>query len=290
MALVLRCSHLNRALYRRGYMGKISERVNHTKIVTGYCLICGEFGRLSIDHVPPQGAVTITKVEQRHVSEMSGARASAIKGVRSPNGSKFKTICHRCNSEILGANDTEVAKVCKALTIRIKNYYSDVNNPFNFISVDINVLKYARAMIGHILSATSVVECRTPPVDTEYFTPLKQFVLGDDHALDNTHDIYYWFYPSYRHLSAKYVHFFNQGHSTDLSLLSFFPIAFLVTPKGQGIYPAHAHKLSLKDKKMSLSLSPHNVQYSDFPFVELKGNQMYFLSDYQTIISYPIRE
>ncbi|WP_320205628.1 metal-binding protein, partial [Vibrio cholerae] len=277
------------ALYRRGCMVKISERVRHTKIANGYCLICGEFGRLSIDHVPPQGAVTITKVEQRHVSEMSGAKANSIKGVRSPNGSKFKTICHKCNSEVLGANDVEVAEVSKMLTEKIKAYYSNINNPFNFISVDINPVKYARAMIGHILSATSVTECRTPQEETEYFSPLKKFVLGNDKALDSSHDIYYWFYPHNRHLSAKYVYFRNQGHSTGLSLLSFFPIAFLVTPKGQGIYPAHAHKLDFNATKMSLSLSSHNVKYADFPFVELKGDQMYLLTDYQTIISYPIK-
>lgn len=271
-------------------MGKISERVRHTKIINGYCLICGEFGKLSIDHVPPQGSVTITKVEQRHISEMSGTKAKSIKGVRSPNGSKFKTICHKCNSEVLGANDDEVSKVCKSLTKKINAYYSDINNPFNLISVDINPLKYARAMIGHILSATSVVECKTAPVETAYFAPLKEFILGNDKALDETHDIYYWFYPHNRHLSAKYVYFYNQGHSTGLSLLSFFPVAFLVTPKGQGIYPTHAHKLTFQDDKMYLSLSSHNMEYADFPFGVLKGNQMYFLTDYQTIISYPIKE
>lgn len=280
---------LNVTLYRRGNMSKISERVRHTKITRGYCLICGDFGKLSIDHVPPQGSVTITKVEQRHVSEMSGATAKSIKGVRSPNGSKFKTICHKCNSEVLGANDIEVARVCKELTDKIKTYYSDVSNPFNFISVDVNPISYARAMIGHILSATSVVECRVEPVNTEYFKPLKNFVLGDDSALNDSHDIYYWFYPHNRHLSAKYVHFHNQGHSSGLSLLSFFPVAFLITPKGQGIYPAHAQKLNLNASKLSLSLSSYNVQYADFPFVELKGDQMYLLTDYQNIISYPVK-
>jgi len=270
-------------------MSKISERIRHTKISQGYCLICGDFGKLSIDHVPPQGSVTITKIEQRHISEMSKAKVKSIKGVRSPNGSKFKTICHKCNSEVLGENDTEVAKVCKELTDKIKLYYSDISNPFNFISVDINPINYARAMIGHILSATSVTECRSEQVTTEYFAPLKSFVLGDDNALNNSHDIYYWFYPHNRHLSSKYIYFRNQGHSTGLSLLSFFPIAFLVTPKGKGIFPAHAYKLDLNSSKLSLSLSPHNIQFADFPFVELQGDQMHLSTEYQNIISYPIK-
>ena len=270
-------------------MSNISERVRHTKITEGYCLICGTYGKLSIDHVPPQGSLTITKVEQKHISEMSGAKIKSIKGVLSPNGSKFKTICHQCNSEVLGANDSEVAKACKELTDKIKYYYSNIFNPFNTVSVEVNTVKYCRAMIGHILSATSVTECRSKQLYSKYFTPLKNFVLGDDNALNDSHDIYYWFYPHNRHLSAKYVYFRNQGHSAGISLLSFFPIAFLITPRGQGIYPAHAQKLDLKSSNLSISLSSHNIHFADFPFVELKGDQMYLVADQQTIISYPIK-
>ncbi|MNR60715.1 hypothetical protein D3C85_1822730 [compost metagenome] len=84
--------------------------------------------------------------------------------------------------------------------------------------------------------------------------------------------------------------FLNQGHSTILSLLSFFPIAFLVTPKGEGIYPSHATRFDLNSIKLTLDLSSYNINFSDFPFVELRGDQMYLLTDYQTIISYPIKD
>ncbi|UPR24965.1 metal-binding protein [Vibrio cyclitrophicus] len=271
-------------------MSKISERFKHTKITHGYCLICGEHGRLSIDHVPPQGAITVTQIEQRHISEMTGAKSSTIKGVRSPNGSKFKTICHHCNSQILGVNDIEVARFNKLLTEKVITHFHTVQNPYNFVSLDIDAIKYARAMIGHILSATSVVECRKEQNSSPFFDPLKEFVLGNDDAISETHDIYYWFYPHNRHLSAKYVHFSNNGHSTGLSLLSFFPIAFLVTVKDKGIYPAHAKKLDLSSNRFILDLSSFNVAYADFPFVELKGAQMYLLTEYQTIISYPIKK
>ncbi len=270
-------------------MSKISERVRHVKIRDGYCLICGEFGTLSIDHVPPQGSITVTKVEQRHIMEMMGVGAKSIKGVPSTNGSKFRTICSDCNSNILGGNDGEVADANKKLTSKIRNYFQNPTSPYNTISIDINPIKYARAMIGHILSATSVTECKEPPQISPYFDPLKKFVLGDDHAITKTHDIYYWFYPYDRHLSAKCVSFFNQGHSTVLSLLSFFPIAFLVTPKDEGIYPTHAARFDFSSSKLVLDLSSYNIHFSDFPFSELKGNQMCLLNDCQTIISYPIK-
>ncbi len=270
-------------------MSKISERIKHTKITNGYCLVCGKHGRLSIDHVPPQGAVTITKVEQRHICEMMEHKVKSIKGVSSTNGSKFRTICHKCNSEVLGSNDSEICRVNKELTRKIKEHFQGLSNIYNMVSVEIDAIKYARAMIGHILAATSVTECREPLKETPYFTPLQDFVLGNDDALMDTHDIYYWFYPSNRHVSAKYVHFYNEGHSAGLSLLAFFPLAFLVTPpKNEGIYPAHAQKFDLGMDKLILNLSAHNVKFADFPFVKLKGNCMYLLADYQAIISYPV--
>jgi hypothetical protein len=270
-------------------MSKISDRIKHTKITHGYCLICGEHDKLSIDHVPPQGAVTITKVEQRHICEMIGVEATSIKGVPSTNGSKFRTICRKCNSEILGGIDSDVALVSKNLTNKIKDHFQYLNNIYNTVSVNINAINYARAMIGHILSATSVTECREPSKPAPYFSPLKDFVLGNDEALNETHDLYYWFYPRNRHVSAKYVHFYNKGHWAGLSLLAFYPLAFMITPKNAGIYPAHAQKFELTMNKLVLNLSSHNMKYIDFPFVELEGNSMYLLTDFQAIISYPMK-
>ncbi|EGR2303285.1 metal-binding protein [Vibrio parahaemolyticus] len=271
------------------YSQKISERINHSRIIQGYCLICGKHGRLSIDHVPPKGAVTITKVEQIHISEVSGYQSAKIKAVPSTNGSKFRTICQKCNSERLGANDKEVARVHRELTEKIRNYFSDPFNPYNVISIEIDPIKYARAMIGHILSATSVEECKNEPEGSPYFDPLKRFVLGDDFALDESHDIHYWFYPSDRHISAKMIGFFNEGHACPLSILSFYPIAFLVTPKNKGIYPYQAKQFDLASSCLYLDLSSYNIKYADFPFAELKGNSMYAFTDFQTIISYPVR-
>ncbi|AVQ86461.1 metal-binding protein [Plesiomonas shigelloides] len=270
-------------------MGKISERIKHLRIKEGYCLICGEFGMLSADHVPPKGSVTITKVEQRHVTEMMGATAKSLKGIESINGSKFKTICRKCNGDVLGVCDMEISRVTRELTNKINRYFSSANCITDTVVVDIDALMYVRGMIGHILSATSVKECLHEPIQTEYFTPLQNFVLGDDRAINDTHDIYYWFYPYNRHLSAKYVHFSNHGHMAGLSLLSFFPLAFLVTPKGQGIYPAQAKQLHITDTQLRLSLSSANISYAEFPFVELKESQMYLLTDYRTIVSYPVK-
>ncbi len=269
------------------YSKSITNRFQHTKINEGYCVICGTFGKLSPDHVPPKGSISVTKTEQRHITEMMGAKSVKVKGITSTNGSKFKTICHRCNNYHLGQHDHLISEVNKQLTLQINAHILNPSN--NIVSASVSALGYARAMVGHILAATSVSECKKPIASSPYFDPLRQFVLGNNDVLEETHDIYYWFYPFSMHLSAKFVGFKNDNHLACVSLLSFYPLAFMITKKSEGIFPTHARKLNLSDQELTLNLTSDGFAYAEFPFIELKGNQMMALTDFQAIVSYPIK-
>lgn len=268
----------------------ISNRIKHTRIKNGFCLICGQEKKLTKDHVPPKGSITIEPVEQRHIAEAMIGEAKKFSGVKAQNGSTFKTICSTCNGDILGANDSEISRIYSELTNQIKTNHYQYNGTYNTIKVNLDAVKYTRAMIGHILSATSSRECKKKPFNSPYFTPLQNYVLGDNNAIDNTHDIYYWFYPYRKHISAKIVGFYNEGNACSLSLLSFFPIAFLLTEKNKGIFPAHAKKLELTDKVLTVNLSPYNAKYMNFPFCPLEGNKFMMMNDSQCITSYPIKQ
>jgi hypothetical protein len=270
-----------------GFTRKISKRIGHVRLKVGYCLICGEHGKLSQDHVPPKCCITIRPTEQRLITEMMGVDASTFKGVPTRNGSSFRTICQKCNSA-LGLCDEVVGKAYKELTRQIVEYFRPLDKLYHFASTSIDAITYARSMIGHMLAATTDTECLYPPASTDFFDPLQSFVLGDDTALSNTHDIYYWFYPRNMHLSAKLVGVHNKGHQALVGILSFFPVAFMVTKKNEGIYPAQAIKLELTDKKMTINLTSANLTFADFPFVPLTGDQYYMLDDDRAIISYPV--
>lgn len=271
------------------YSKSISSRIEHVRIKDGYCLICGEYGALTMDHVPPKGAINISKIEQKHIFEVLGSDGLNLKGIKSINGSRFKTICANCNNKIIGNNDQEVALVIKELNTKIKNYFYNNHSIYNSVSVSFNPISFCRAMIGHILSATTVNHCRKEPVYSPYFKPLQDFVLGNDNAINNTHDIYYWFYPNKMHLSSKMVSFYNNGNFCSLSILSFFPIAFMLTEKNKGIYPAQAAKLTFTDSHIIMDLSSQKINYSNFPFISLEGNKMYITNDETCIVSYPIK-
>lgn len=266
----------------------LTERRHHTQLSEGYCLICGTFGPLSWDHVPPRGSITITKIEQVHLTEIMGINNNPVIGVKSTNGSKFKTICKHCNSSHLGANDQEVARVYKGISEKVKNYFLQANSPVNHVYIPLDGVKFCRAMTGHILSATTVKECLQEPMHIPYYAPLQKFVMGDDTAIEETHDFYVWFYPHRRHMSIKMFAFKNLGHIATLSLLSFFPLAFLITEKGQGIYPSGATPIKPSDSTLYVKLDSGHLPYSAFPNTGLEGDQMILLNETQSIVSYPI--
>ncbi|MFC5706858.1 metal-binding protein [Aeromonas eucrenophila] len=270
------------------YAKELSKRITCERKKEGYCLICDNHKPLTEDHVPPKSAVTITRTEQKLITEAFKSAPTNLKGVRSRNGNKFKTICKQCNSS-LADGDTEIGIAYKELTKKINNYFASANRVNSFVSVKINPIKYIRAMAGHILAATSEDECQQKQSDSPYFTPIKNFVLGKSDSIDDSHDIYYWFYPKGRHLSAKILAFHNKGNSSAISLLSFFPVAFLITEKGKGIYPVQATKLDSKSESLLLDLSLRNVNYVDFPFTKLEDWQFYLMPDYTCTTSYPIK-
>ncbi|MEI7342239.1 chaperonin [Pectobacterium brasiliense] len=269
-------------------MKKITSRINHTRIENGYCFICKSYGKLTKDHVPPKGSVIITKREQKSISECLGEQYKEINGLKIQRASVFKTICYRCNSEILGKLDNHFCNVIKMLSDKVNDHFITKSNIYNSVHIPFNSHEFTRAMVGHVLSATSITSCMKPIIDNDFFTPLRKFVLGEISTYENTHDIYYWFYPHATHISAQGIAFYNEGNICICSLLYFFPIAFLITLKGQGTYPTQANKLEIKDKMLFLDLSTFNINYSSFPFIDLKDNQMMMFNDGFTCISYPI--
>ena len=272
------------------YGESISERIKHVgkKQAFGYCVICGEWGRLVQDHVPPKGAIKITKVEQHLITELSGeGLIKKIKGVPSTNGSRFRTICQTCNGDRIGDGDTEIKKVHEELTKQISLYYQGAS-VYPWAVSSCNIVKYVKAMVGHILSATSSTECLRKQGSSDHFDPMKKLVIEEDLSFFETHDVYCWFYPYERHLSAKLVGFRNAGVTSVFSLLSFHPVAFMVVRKGGATTPVQATKINIEDHDVSINISSANIRYAQFPFVGLEGDQMYLLTDYLCTTSRPL--
>ncbi|MEH9241187.1 chaperonin [Klebsiella pneumoniae] len=269
-------------------MTKISERWKHSGIVEGYCNICGKYDVLTKDHVPPKCAITLGPILQQTVSEFFNTK-EPVKPLRAKNGSYFRTICGNCNSKVLGGLDTAIEHVTESFKEQLGQYMSG-EKVYPFIKISFDSISFTKAMIGHILSATSVEDCRKEPIDSPYYTPLKNYVLGKVPSFEETHDIFYWFYPHRMHISAQSVAFMSKGHVAIICALHFFPIGFIITLKNKGTYPAHSTQLKLCDKFLTFNMSSINYEFTTFPFVNLKGNQMYAMSNGHTCVSYPIKK
>ena len=69
---------------------------------TSYCNICGNMDSLTWDHVPPQVGIEVTPLEQKTILQHLVSDGSNKKYHISQNGLKFRTLCKKCNNELLG--------------------------------------------------------------------------------------------------------------------------------------------------------------------------------------------
>jgi hypothetical protein len=268
-------------------MRKPTERFKHIgkNIFHGYCNICGVYSELKRDHVPPKCAITLEPFLQKTVTEFFHTQ-TPVTPVKAKTGAYFKTICVDCNSKVLGGLDISIKNVVDDFKDKLLSYIEG-RQIYNIIKITVDSKSFTRAMIGHILSATSVDSCLNKPVDSPFYTPLQNYVLGKISSYEDTHDIYYWFYPHKMHISAQNVSFSNEGHVAFMCVLHFFPIGFIITKKDEGTAPKHATQLKLSDKHLFFNMTSSNLLYATFPFVPLKDNQMYVYRNGYTCVTYP---
>lgn len=69
----------------------------------GHCVICGVFGPLTKDHVPPKGCSVITNSVLSRLTMATEGDRLVDKTIHIQGGLKFKTICSDCNNARLGA-------------------------------------------------------------------------------------------------------------------------------------------------------------------------------------------
>jgi len=210
-----------------------------------------------------------------------------VRPVPARNGTVFYTICHTCNTKILSKYDPAVGDVVKKFKNKIDDYLKG-RSYSNIIQVPVDALSYSKSMVGHILAATSQKDCMQPTVDSNFYTPLRNFILND-RDISSTHDIYYWFYPHRMNITAQSVAFKNGPYISINSLLYFFPIAFMITLKGTGIYPKHASKLDINQRTLIFNMTTENIESTTFPFIRLEGDQLFALDSGLTCVSYSLK-
>lgn len=156
----------------------------------GYCRICNQYSSLSLDHIPPRSCgngdrVSVNIDNKKEIFQ---------------NGFSCKTICEKCNNELLGAKYDKEFKVLYDRAIQHNK--SKLSLPENVLPINIDCRSLFRGIFGHFLAITalngteSIGEILDKPVSdmVKHFSSLRDFVLCKRNNLDDL-DIYYWYYP-----------------------------------------------------------------------------------------------
>lgn len=191
----------------------------------GHCNICGSYGKLTEDHIPPKGAIRITQVEMLHLIQVLSAPGSTSRGRLSQDGVKFRTLCSRCNNDLLGIRyDPELIRFVNSVGTILK---SSLQLPAR-VNVPVVVQKVMRAVVGHILAFGLA-----RPANGPFETAMAEYFLDDTRFLPDDMKLYYWVYPHQSQVIVRdaLLTRVNFKEPVIFKLLKFFPLAFFATWK-----------------------------------------------------------
>ena len=176
-------------------MGKYSENL-HKRVSTrgpkeGYCAICREHSVLTNDHVPPKGCGNFRDVSLEQFLGVEGAPRSNSQG-----GHKFRTICGRCNNQLLGKEyDPELIRFYR----EVINFARSLQNQRIVIpptsSHFIKPQRVIRSIVGHLLATHYVDLTRNDSDIPPLYRSLSEYFLNADLPVPENINIYYWLYP-----------------------------------------------------------------------------------------------
>jgi len=188
--------------------------------VEGPCNLCGEFARLTEDHIPPKG---VPRVGQARLVELDdfvrGQKASSSSRLFK-NGVQYRSICATCNNARLGARyDPELIAFTRQLDEQLPK--------FRYLPMTLTLRpdRLVRSVLGHLLAHTVDM-----PEEGEVFVDLKAYFMDEAARLPAGYQLWCWPYPFNDQLVIQAM-----GRMTGLgrefltmSLIKFYPVGFIL--------------------------------------------------------------
>jgi hypothetical protein len=176
------------------------------------------------DHVPPQGGIALSPVEQELVFDRLTADATNRVFTISQNGVKFRTICGQCNNAWLGKKYDPALNEFALTTGKLLQ--TTIHLP-PIINVRARPTAITRAILGHMVAAKAHIDDTVP--DRE----IRSFFFEEDAPIPDSIHVFYWMYPYtsiviIRDIAMPAIRG-RFGASGTFSILKYFPVAYLVT-------------------------------------------------------------
>lgn len=187
----------------------------------GVCNICGNFSRMTEDHIPPKGVPLVGQAYLERLTDTLGAERSA----RSPRffqrGVKYRSICAKCNSQLLGGEyDPILISFCKELHSALGQ---QVHLP---VSISVKTNRLIRAFIGHLISH----RLGSHRIGNLY-SEITDYFIDNSVPFPSNLRAYCWVYPYKSQVVAHGIgnifDYRKSGSSSIFSLIKFYPIGFL---------------------------------------------------------------
>ncbi len=202
------------------------------KKVQGYCCICSMHGKLTNDHVPPQGSHKPSKVWIQSIAPTLKKPDGRIHRRHSQNGMKFRTICDRCNNTLLGTRyDPDLNHLSRKVG-QIMRVSDRLDLPSS-VPIRIKPHKVARAVIGHLLAAEEYLP--KSPRTAPKIDAMRSYFTDDRLQMPDSLRLFFWPYRGRRVtiLRGVAVMFgFTQVPNPPTvvgDFLKYFPAAFWLT-------------------------------------------------------------
>jgi hypothetical protein len=190
----------------------------------GLCNICLNPCELKWDHVPPQGGINVTPLDQYTILERLAGRSKKPNYKLTQNGVKYRTLCHECNTTLLGG---QYDKILNDFALGVGRFLKTTLSLPPIMTCTTKPARLLRAVFGHLLAAKSEVEY------TKSDETMRRFVLDPTAPLPTELNVFYWIYPYPEVHVVRDILMPSQyatlAKPSIFSILKYFPVAYLVT-------------------------------------------------------------
>jgi len=238
--------------------------MNYAKTVRrdNICNLCeNTYPSLTWDHVPPKGGLDLSAMEIRSYSNANFNPKSSFRSI-SQNGLKFRTLCGKCNNEILGSkNDDCFNQLMKDVKQIIM---SQLVLP-SIITLKTYPTKIIKAVLGHLLAS------KTDFCKTKLDNITRVYLLDEEAELAKNIHVYWWIFPYDCTIIRNDVLQLNPntGAITYYSVLKCFPLGFAVSYncelKELGLIEFTKYNNSNKSCKVDIPLTTIDIKNWDYP-------------------------
>jgi hypothetical protein len=189
------------------------------------CNICRRKSNLTDDHIPPRCCGNDKEISARRIyaEELIAPQVDA----KSRNGLKFRTLCKRCNGDLLGAWDGAVGELADQAARIVQPLIALPTT----VPIAVRSGAILRSFLGHVVACK--VQDDAVPIDQR----IRDYLMGLA-PLPASIKAYCWLYPfSPTVVSRDFTFVVAEGEGGSspgiVSVVKFFPLAFCVLD-GQG--------------------------------------------------------